>query len=466
MPKVKSIKEVGVEKQKCIKVKAEDGLFVLGNGLITHNSSEYVMRLYNDGIGRVWSRLKGNYWGRVILDSSPNSLENAIDDFIIHDAPKNPKNYIVDGSVWKWDPKTYKPEFERGETFKVYTGGKGNPPRILLPDDSLLEDNKVDQSKIIEVPNSMRQLFEDDTAKALKDQAGIPSGSADALVTDYSIIERMFDNEFRNLYTSISAPSIESPNQLIWRQISSKFFVNKAGQFEYYYKPWIPRVVSIDQSFANDVTGISMCHKERYYDTGEDIYVIDFTIAIVPNEGEKVNLEAIRCFIEDLRNLGHLRIESVSFDQFQSETTIQNLTRENFSVEKLSVDRETGPYLNMISLLNRDRIVCGKNIFLKNNIKSLHMVKSKKSGKVKIDHDNSREQVTQGESKWETSQLGYFGKDISDAVCASIELCSKVIPLAQDNYDGGWKEIKDRGKELKGAKKETLDFIKELGLRL
>lgn len=45
MPKVIAIKPIGTEKQRCIKVSAEDGLFVLDNGLITHNSSDYIMRL-------------------------------------------------------------------------------------------------------------------------------------------------------------------------------------------------------------------------------------------------------------------------------------------------------------------------------------------------------------------------------------------------------------------------------------
>ena len=46
MPKITSIKKIGENvPQKCITVKNPDGLFVLENGLITHNSSEYIMRL-------------------------------------------------------------------------------------------------------------------------------------------------------------------------------------------------------------------------------------------------------------------------------------------------------------------------------------------------------------------------------------------------------------------------------------
>ncbi len=46
MPKITSIKKVGESiPQKCITVKNPDGLFVLENGLVTHNSSEFIMRL-------------------------------------------------------------------------------------------------------------------------------------------------------------------------------------------------------------------------------------------------------------------------------------------------------------------------------------------------------------------------------------------------------------------------------------
>ena len=46
MPKVKSIKKIGENvSQKCIRIKNENGLFVLANGLVTHNSPEYILRL-------------------------------------------------------------------------------------------------------------------------------------------------------------------------------------------------------------------------------------------------------------------------------------------------------------------------------------------------------------------------------------------------------------------------------------
>lgn len=435
--KILSIKKIGKGPQKCIHLDDEIGEFFLNNGILTHN---------------------------CILDSSPNSLTNPIDDWIVNEARKNSLNMVIDGSMWKWDPETYSKEFENNNTFKVYTGGKGQPPRLLEPDDPLLKSKDVDLTKIIDVPSSMKQFFIDDLPKALKDRAGIPSGASDNIITDYSIIENMFDNNLRNVYTSISAPANLSPQHLIWDKIVDIFFKKKANDYEYYYLPKIPRVISVDQSYSTDITSIAMSHIERLGDTGDNMYIVDFTIPIVPTS-EGVNLEAIRCFIEDLRYLGHLNIAGVSFDQFQSETTIQNLKRMDFDVEKLSVDSSTGPYLDMLSLMNRGQIKVGKNIFLKNNLKCLHMTKTK-NGKSKIDHDASRAQVTVGDDSWDKSFIGYFGKDVSDSVSASIALCASKFKVPQINWDGGPLDMKkDESQDKLNAKAKTMAMLNSFGLK-
>lgn len=430
-------------------------------------TSEYIMSLYNKSVNRVESRMHGNYFGRVILDSSPNDLNNAIDQYIMYEAPKNKKNYIIKGAMWDWRPEQYKEEFENGETFKVYTGGNGNPPRILPPNDPLLKKGAaVDPSKIIEVPNSLFDAFDGDVVEALKDNAGIPSGSADTLITDYEPIESMFNNNLRNVYADIHAPASDSPQDLIWNQVEGMFFKNKAGRFEFYYKPKIPRCVSVDQSYATDVCTISMTHPERFFDSGEEIYVTDFTIAITPTRNDHVNLEAVHQFIKDLKFKGNLNIAHVSFDHFESEITIQNLKREGFDVETLSVDLKMDPYLNYVSLLKRHRVAVGRNIFLKNNLKSLH-VRRRDSGKSKIDHDDSRAQILSGDTSWNKSLIGFYGKDVSDSVCASIELCRKYFNVVEETWTGGpKKEDFSSTRERKQALDRTSELLEKLGLKI
>ena len=425
-------------------------------------SYEYIMRMWNDCVGRVNSRMKGNYYGRCIIDSSPNDLNNPIDHYIAYDAPKDPSAYIVKGAMWEWQPE----EYDFNESFKIYTGGQGNPPRILENGDPLLESNN--NPKIIEIPMwrkndsvPMIQYFKDDLVKSIKDMAGIPSGSANSLIYDYDKIESIFNNGLRNMYEDIHAPAEMNPDGLIWNQIKDQFFKYRAGEYEFYYKPRIPRCVAVDQSYATDMMGISMGHVERYLDTGELIYVVDFTIAISPQKDSKSNLESIRRFIEDLKYKGHINIAAVGFDSFESQTTIQNLEREGFNVKKVSADKSMDPYLNMVALINSGRLAVGRNIFLKNNLGK------GKTKKLKIDHDDSREVIKiSSDHKWETSPLGMYSKDISDSMVDMIELCRAEFPIAEEQWWGPVKQEDFTGeKEKTNALNKLNNLFNKMGIK-
>lgn len=398
-------------------------------------SSEYVMELYTKGKSRIDSRLHGSYFGRTIVDSSPSSTDNAIDHYIVFDAPRSEKSYIVKGAIWEYAPENY--SFDR--TFKVYIGGAGIPPRIIDSTNADLLNDERYKSKIIEVPESERTFFKEDIVEALKDRAGIPAGNSNMLITNYDNLEMMFKYNLKNIYECIHAPSELSPSRLIFNQVKDTFFRSKANKYEFYYKPNIPRCIAVDQSYSTDMTGISMCHVERFMDTGELIYVVDFTIAIAPTKDSHINLDAIRCFIEELRDLGNLRIEAVGFDSFQSEPAMQHLDRSGFKVKKVSADKSMDPYMNMISLMNSGRIAVGKNIFLKNNLKSLSIINKK--SKMKVDHDTSREVVTVAKDhSWANSPLGMYSKDISDSMVDAIELCRTEFPIAEEQWWGPIKE--------------------------
>ena len=427
-------------------------------------TDDEIMKIYNDAKIRVFGRMQGCYYSATILDSSPNTLNSPIDQYIVRDAEKDPSNMVVKGAIWESNPAEYEEEFRTHNTFKVFLGTNGVPPRILEDDDPLYTSGNLNQSKVIEVPGRYKQYFVDDIVKSIKDYAGIPSGSEDSLISNYNIIDRMFLPNLRSLYSCIQAPADVSPNHLIWDQIQSTFFINKAGRFEFYYKPWTPRFISVDQSFSTDVTGIAMVHSERLKETSDPIYVVDFVIPITPEGGKKINLDAIRMFIEDLRNIGNINVAGVSYDQFQSETAIQSLKRADFEVSKVSVDLSMGPYLNLMHLLNTNRLVAGRNLFLRNNLKSLVLTKTKTGKKPKIDHDSSRAPIISGDLTWETSKIGYFAKDTSDAVAAAIELCStKYEPT--DIWTGG-PDVDDKSAEVTRAKAEEKisKFLKSWGL--
>jgi len=460
--RIKSIKRIADAPTQCITIEDKDHLFVAGQGVVTKNSDDYIMRIFNDLKGRIESRMRGNYFGRSILDSSPNTLDSPIDDYIVNTAHRTPSNFIVRGSRWDW---ALPGEFDMTKTFHIHKGGKGQPPYLIESDEQKERVLNNEPEKLIEVPSQLKQLFVDDIFKALKDHAGIPSGSADNLIYDYTKIERIFQYPFRSVYTHLKASIKDNPSNLLWDQISPRFFPKKADKHEFYYKPWIPRVLAVDQSLVNDVSAIVVMHVEKERGVDNLIYIVDLIIPIAPL-GERISLDAIKFFIEDLRNKGNLLLSHLSFDQFQSEASIQYLGSRGFQVEKLSVDSTVDPYVYMLGLIETGKLFAGRNLHLKNNLKSIKFVKNKRSKKTKVDHDASRSVIVEGSQKWETSLIGSYAKDATDATAACCELLRKYHPYAVDIWEP--ETIKQLGSPERiqaEASKNITNFLSNMGLQ-
>lgn len=381
-------------------------------------SDSYILKMYNNLKERIESRMKGNYFGRSILDSSPNDIDSPIDNYCWYEAHKDPTNFVCKGGRWEWASEEFK---DIKDKFAVYIGGSGKISEVVENIEG------IDPTDLIWVPKDphIYQLFKNDTVNALKNIAGIPQGATDRIFSDYSKVENIFIPKMKNMYSFITANESDRPENLIWNKIVNDFFIKTEKGYKYYYKPYLPRVISIDQSISGDLTGIAMSHVELYKtDLGmfEPIYIVDFTIPIAPLGG-RINLDAIKMFICDLVIKGNIYLQKITYDNFQSEASIQYIKRQlgDDVVEKLSVDREMGPYLSFTQLVNQNRIRVGRNIILKNNLKSLRMVKRKRTESLKIDHTLGDTGDLMGDIKWESSLIGFNAKDVSDAVCASVE---------------------------------------------
>lgn len=487
MTKVKSIEYVGEEEQQCIEVNSKDHLYITDSNIVTSNtivtgtmteitffkdagrSDQYIFNFFSKLRTRIESRMKGNYFGRFLLDSSPNNLESPIDDWVVHDAPKNSSNYIIRGARWDYVKSDFPEDTfdERGKVkpdraFQVFVGGKGRPPSIIDPSTRGL----YSPEDVIDVPNTfqMRDAFEENVYESLKDIAGIPAGTADKIFYDPVKVEKIFEPKLKNIYTHIHAMSTETPEGLIWNQVKDILFTRYVNSYRFWRMPHVPRVFAVDQSISGDAACLSVMHVERDKEDSErTINVVDFSLVIVPGGG-RINLDAIRFFIEDLREKGGMNFVAGSFDQFQSEATFQYLLRLGFNVEKLSVDKLMDPYLNFISIVESGRLRAGQNLHLKNNIKSLQIVKRKsadgtRSGSPKVDH-TSGDVVFEGDINWETSAIGIHAKDAADTVCACCELLRKNNVLAYEVWDP--ENIKTKTQE--DMKDQLTTFLKSKGL--
>lgn len=377
-------------------------------------STEYINRIYQDSKRRVRSRFGDKFFSGTVIDSSPNDIElSPIDKYIFSGrAEEDEKNYVVTGSQWEFLPHQF-PEWQRtGETFPVFRGDSGKPPQILFDESEL---KQYEPEELYFVPIDARDLFEEDILKSVKDICGWPGGSSGTLLRNDQAIEDMFVPNLRNTYAYITAPSDKDPQNLIWNEVKNQFFVPFDKGYEFYRSPLEKRFIHVDLAETGDMASIGMVHPEMTKD-GTIMYVTDFTLAISPEKG-RINIDAIRLFIKDLKTKGNIPIEMVTYDQYQSSASIQFLKNEGFDARLFSVDRDNKVYLTYISYLLSGRIKAGRNIYLKNNLKSLQEVVLS-SGRKKVDHTKGKLIYWDG-AEWETSQMGKFAKDVSDGQCGA-----------------------------------------------
>ena len=422
-------------------------------------SDEKVLTFFTKLRKRIQSRIGSNYYARFIIDSQPNSLESPIDKWVWEEAPKSKENFIFKGSRWELFPHEFEEAWEEPRTywtqpvnvkhdfdvaFPVFKGGNGQIPTVIeVPAQlEMYDQHDILWAPIMQVtdngPVNFKDMALENPIEFLKDWAGIPSGAADRLFYDTRVVERIFDNDLRNVFGGLDCPASEEPEHLIWNKVRDKFFNKIFDKWYFYYEPDLPRVASIDLAITGDVASISVSHVEKSNDIKDSfgqpakIYVTDFSIPVVP-KNSIINMDAFKFFLLDLVRVGNMRIKHVSFDGFQSRAMMQSLERSGFLVDLLSVDKDNTPYQNMIDYAFHRRWVTGKSIMMKNNLLSLE-VHSRKSGSKKIEHkvgDNLYADQfcpingAYNDKAWELSQVGYYAKDLSDTVAANISLLDK-----------------------------------------
>jgi hypothetical protein len=391
-------------------------------------SPEYIWRIYQDSKARIFSRFGNKMYCGTVLDSSPNDLDaSPIDKYIFTgEAQKDKENYVSIGSQWEMyerDPKKTKVKslypiyFETGETFPVFRGNAGLPPEVILPEN----EHQYDPIELFHIPIDLKREFYQATEKNVKDVCGWPANTSGKLINSQIRIEEIFTPQLKNVYSFIKVPSTESAVHLIWGLIKDKFFIQTGDdRWEFWRAPNARRWLHFDQSETGDFAEIAMSHREYDLERNEHVIVHDFTLAVTGGQNARINLDAFRLFPEDLRNFGRIDLACVTFDRFQSSTTIQYLKEQGFNAKAFSVDTSVDPYISYAALINIGNIKSGRNIFLKNNIKSLMETKTV-HGRRKIDHMIGKIVRDDG-GHWQTSSMGFYAKDISDCASATAYL--------------------------------------------
>ena len=383
---------------------------------------EKVMKLVDEMFSRVHNRFGYNNPNvSLIVDSSPNSMEGLADQWIEKHKNDKDKLFINDK---KWELPTFSwmfPIYEKDKknnVFPIFKGTSTQPTKIITKE----EVKNFNEDDIIWTPNDLYELAKDNVTKIMRDFGATPTAGSDTkLFTNHQLIDQCFVPNLKNFYMFEYASYLLAPETLLWDKIRPLFYVytGQKNSFRLKRYPSAERFVHIDMAEKKDMAGISMVHLETDK-IGRKMYVADFTLPIMSKKDDKINLDSFKYLVYCMKVYGNTNIKKVTYDGFESKSSIQFLERNGFECERLSLDNTPDYYLSFASWVMQGRVKIGKNLVMKNNMKSLittnegHNGKESKSGKLIVDHVQG-DWIDLENSDWEKSKCGYFGKDLSDS---------------------------------------------------
>lgn len=383
---------------------------------------EKVMKLVDEMFSRVHNRFGYNNPNvSLIVDSSPNSMEGLADQWIEKHKNDKDKLFINDK---KWELSTFSwmfPIYEKDKknnVFPIFKGTSTQPTKIITKE----EVKNYNEEDILWTPNDLYELAKDNVSKIMRDFGAIPTAGSDTkLFTNHQLVNACFVPNLKNFYMFEYASYLLAPERLLWDKVRPLLYVytGQGEQFRLKRYPSAERFVHIDMAEKKDMAGISMVHLECDK-IGRKMYVADFTLPIMSKKEDKINLDSFKYLVYCMKIYGNTNIKKATYDGFESKSSIQFLERNGIECERLSLDISPDYYLSFASWVMQGRVKIGKNIVMKNNMKSLittnggHNGKESRSGKLIVDHVQG-DWIDLENSDWENSKCGYFGKDLSDS---------------------------------------------------
>ena len=285
---------------------------------------EKTLNLLNSIDMRLQNRFMGSNYIFQAIASSAKSNRSALAEYI-KKVPKGPNFKIYNPRAW--EIKSDSAFIGDGSTFPVLIGNGVIQSRIITSENELEEIkngtfNLENGCEILDVPTIYRTQFEVNLTQALQDIAGVSTAEENLLLHDTSKLEDI------HLAPEIHVEANLGENVKIIDLLPDKMFEKTNNKIQLARFPQANRYCHIDLAVSGGKSeaGISMCHKEYNIDgsTGEKqvFYVFDFVMWI--SALVRIDLHSIETFIYDLVKERNVRIDTISMDQFQSDSMRQS----------------------------------------------------------------------------------------------------------------------------------------------
>ena len=378
-------------------------------------------RLYTALIRRMKSRFmqKGKLPGKLLLVSSVN-YPGDFTSRKIDEAKTDPTIFAMSHAIWDVLPKdTYS-----GEKFLLEVGNEVKSSIVIQS----LEEAQ-DEEDVIKVPVEYRSDFERDPEAALRDYAGVTTGTKHPFIPYKELIQKAMDDydilyEHKQLFSmqEVVLSEFLDPNAPEWELLIDLEYLQK-----HLLAKTTIHTVHIDVGVTNDACGVALGHISGYKllpavkifnersgeftevrDARAPIYTVDGVLRILAPRGGEVDLEMVRDMILWLR--GRMFIKWATMDSYQSTMLIQGFRKGSIRSGVLSIDASLAPYTELKQAIKDERLLIPVHEVVGRELRELE--RDPKKGK--IDHP----------------QGGSGSKDCSDA-CAGVVY---MLQLKEANY--------------------------------
>ena len=401
----------------------------------THDQEfDQAERLYTTLIRRMQSRFMqmGKLPGKLLLISSVN-YPGDFTDRKIDEAKKDKSIFVMKLSAWESLPK----DRFSGEVFLVEVGNEVKMSRMI----DTMED-ALDAEDVIEVPIEYKGVFERDLVAALRDVAGIATGSTHPFIPYRHLIHQAQTDfgdmtQGRQLFkmdSCILSRIVGDVNDPQWENLVDLEFIDQfiLDQQQVF-------AAHLDVGVTQDALGIAvgriigekMLPAAKYWDERAQsftevknmhlpIYQIDGLLQVTPPPSGEIDLELARDLMLYLRSLFNLTW--VSMDTYQSTMLIQGLRKVKIRAGILSVDATLGPYAELKQAIKDARLR-----FPPHAVGARELREVEKNNKEKIDHPEGG------------------SKDVSDAMAGCVYILSRKEASMYRSYRRSSLDVRDRG---------------------
>ena len=368
-------------------------------------------KIYTDARNRGKSRflINGENYSMSILVSS-TTFDSSFTNQRLKETEGDPHTYVVNARLWDVKPQNYSKE-----RFYVFCGSGEIDPCIIdnIADingilDSLGIDRVKDisiqdaikhipielRTQIIEVPTDYLVDFRTNLLQSIQDIAGMTIAGQGKLFNS----KENFD---KCVYTP-EEPAFTKDTFVI----STKMETTPQDYINPNWKPENPdrlRFMHVDQGISSDHYGISSCFVEDAIINEDETITLkikfDFILNIVPpRPPAKVDIAKVRSLIPWLAQNKGINWGMITYDQYQSQESMQELEKAGFPVGYQSVDRTDEAYLCLVDYIYNNNIKFPYNDEFERNLFNLVHFRERR----KVDHTSTG------------------GKDISDSVAGSL----------------------------------------------